>query len=203
MSPVKQSQIRIAARLAGNPTTCRFNISRPVFEGGAVFYQKPEEAKNSALASKIFAVEGITTVKIAGDVVTVTRHHPEDWPSFTRKIAELIVRQLESGEPAVPPGASSSMRSPEEIRKIAAGVLESQINPSVASHGGEISILDVKGTTIYVKLGGGCQGCGMASVTLKQGVERAFREALPELDEVLDVTDHAGGTNPYYAPAKK
>ena len=56
---------------------------------------------------------------------------------------------------------------------------------------------------VYLQLGGGCQGCGMASVTLKQGIETALRESIPEITEVVDVTDHQGGENPYYAPSKK
>jgi Fe/S biogenesis protein NfuA len=77
-------------------------------------------------------------------------------------------------------------------------ILETQINPGVASHGGTVSLMDVKNTTVYVQFGGGCQGCGMASVTLKDGVVRMIKEAVPEVDEVVDVTDHAGGDNPYY-----
>jgi Fe/S biogenesis protein NfuA len=78
-------------------------------------------------------------------------------------------------------------------------VLETRVNPGVASHGGHISLVDVEGQDIYLELGGGCQGCGMARVTLKQGVERMLREAIPDLGQVLDVTDHAAGANPYYA----
>ncbi|MFP4624686.1 MAG: NifU family protein, partial [Gemmatimonadota bacterium] len=78
-------------------------------------------------------------------------------------------------------------------------VLEEKVNPGVASHGGHIALVDVDGNDIYLELGGGCQGCGMARVTLKQGVERMLREAIPELGEVHDVTDHASGSNPYYS----
>ena len=78
-------------------------------------------------------------------------------------------------------------------------VLEGRVNPAVASHGGQISLVDVDGSDIYLELGGGCQGCGMARVTLKQGVEKMLREAIPDLGQVHDITDHAAGTNPYYA----
>ncbi len=81
-------------------------------------------------------------------------------------------------------------------------VLDAQINPTVAMHGGFVSLLDVKGDAAYIALGGGCQGCGMADVTLKQGIEVMIREAVPEIHEVYDTTDHAAGTNPYYQPAK-
>ncbi|MCH7935969.1 MAG: NifU family protein [Proteobacteria bacterium] len=81
-------------------------------------------------------------------------------------------------------------------------VLEEQINPSVASHGGHISLVDVQGDTAYIRLEGGCQGCGMADVTLKQGVATAIQRVAPDITNVLDVTDHAGGNNPYYQPGK-
>ena len=81
-------------------------------------------------------------------------------------------------------------------------VLDDEINPGVASHGGFVSLLDVKGDTVYIALGGGCQGCGMANVTLKQGIEVAIKRAVPEIVNVLDTTDHAAGQNPFYQPAK-
>ena len=81
-------------------------------------------------------------------------------------------------------------------------VLENQINPSVAAHGGHISLVDVQDDTVYIRLEGGCQGCGMADVTLKQGVATEIRRVVPSITNVLDVTDHAGGSNPYYQPGK-
>jgi Fe-S cluster biogenesis protein NfuA len=81
-------------------------------------------------------------------------------------------------------------------------VLDERINPSIASHGGRISLVDVKDDTVYLRLEGGCQGCGMANVTLKQGVEVEIKRMVPSITSVLDVTDHAGGSNPYYQPGK-
>jgi len=81
-------------------------------------------------------------------------------------------------------------------------VLVEKINPAVASHGGHISLVAVEQDTAYLQFGGGCQGCGMVNVTLKQGVEKVLFEEVPQITRVLDVTDHAAGTNPYYQPAK-
>lgn len=81
-------------------------------------------------------------------------------------------------------------------------VIDTKINPSIAMHGGFVTLLDVKDDIAYVVLGGGCHGCGMANATLKQGVEVIIREAIPEIRQVIDTTDHAGGTNPYYQPSK-
>ena len=82
-------------------------------------------------------------------------------------------------------------------------MLEAQINPSIASHGGVATLVSEEEGVVYLRLGGGCQGCGMASVTLNQGIERILKEAIPEIVEVVDVTDHRDGENPYYAPSKK
>ncbi len=81
-------------------------------------------------------------------------------------------------------------------------VIDSEINPGVAMHGGFVALLDVQGDTAYVALGGGCQGCGMADVTLKQGIEVAIKKAVPAIAHILDTTDHGSGSNPYYKPAK-
>ncbi|MGH7383413.1 MAG: iron-sulfur cluster assembly accessory protein, partial [Candidatus Methylomirabilales bacterium] len=80
--------------------------------------------------------------------------------------------------------------------------IDTQINPGVASHGGHVALLDVKDDIAYIALGGGCQGCGMADVTLKQGIEVLLKEAVPEIRQVIDTTDHAAGKNPFYQPSK-
>jgi Fe/S biogenesis protein NfuA len=82
-------------------------------------------------------------------------------------------------------------------------VLDSHINPSIASHGGRAELVAVEDDVAYLRLSGGCQGCGMATVTLSQGIEVAIRESVPEIARVVDVTDHASGTNPYFESAKK
>jgi Fe/S biogenesis protein NfuA len=82
-------------------------------------------------------------------------------------------------------------------------VLDRQINPSVAAHGGFVDLLEVRGGAAYVQLGGGCQGCAQVDVTLRQGIEVAIKAAVPQIIEVIDITDHAAGTNPYFQPAKK
>ena len=81
--------------------------------------------------------------------------------------------------------------------------LEQRVNPAIAAHGGRADLVAVEQSTAYLRLGGGCAGCGMASVTLSQGIEVTLRELIPEVTRVVDVTDHASGTNPYYQPAKK
>jgi Fe/S biogenesis protein NfuA len=82
-------------------------------------------------------------------------------------------------------------------------VITDQVNPAIAVHGGGAELVSVDGTIAYLRLYGGCQGCGMAQVTLKQGIERILLESIPGLTQVVDVTDHASGDDPYYQSQKK
>ncbi|MGN6377912.1 MAG: NifU family protein [Gaiellales bacterium] len=90
-----------------------------------------------------------------------------------------------------------------EVSERVATLLERDINPAIAAHGGRAELVAVEDGAAYLRLGGGCQGCGMAAVTLRQGIEQALRSAVPEITQVVDVTDHASGRNPYYESARE
>jgi Fe/S biogenesis protein NfuA len=104
------------------------------------------------------------------------------------------VRPAKAGSPA--PGRRAGTPTGPIADRVRS-ILESQVNPAIAAHGGMISLVDVENTDVYVEMSGGCQGCALSRMTLKQGVERMLREAVPELTAVHDVTDHASGDNPY------
>ncbi len=107
---------------------------------------------------------------------------------------DFLQRGLESGFHFENPNGGWK----DPLAKAVQEVLDTQINPGIASHGGYVTLLDVKDAKAFIALGGGCQGCGMADVTLKEGIEVAIMEAVPEIQAVLDTTDHAAGENPYY-----
>ena len=116
----------------------------------------------------------------------------------------LLVVNPNKPDPASPaiggrPVADLSGPVPQRVMQ----VLENQVNPAIASHGGSAELVAVEDSTAYVRLGGGCVGCGMATVTLSQGISVAITDAVPEIENVVDVTDHASGSNPYYEAAKK
>jgi Fe/S biogenesis protein NfuA len=105
--------------------------------------------------------------------------------------------------PAPPPmGAPAGDLSGPLVDRVQQ-VLVEQVNPAIAAHGGGAELISIDGTIAYLRLYGGCQGCGLAQVTLKQGIERILLESIPELSQVVDVTDHASGENPYYESQKK
>jgi Fe/S biogenesis protein NfuA len=111
----------------------------------------------------------------------------------------LVMRNPNVPSPTLPGGDMDDLElvgTPEEkVRTL----LTERINPAIASHGGVANLVRVEGTVAHLELGGGCQGCGLAAVTLRQGIERAILDAIDEIDEVVDVTDHTMGTNPFYA----
>ena len=77
-------------------------------------------------------------------------------------------------------------------------LLKEKINPSIASHGGRVSLVDVKDNIMFVQMEGGCQGCAASAVTLRQGIEATVKNTIPQIEEIIDITDHASGKNPYY-----
>ena len=100
--------------------------------------------------------------------------------------------------PQSTPQFDNTMPPEAEIRAKVQDLLEREINPALGKHGGFVELIDVRRNSVYLKLGGGCQGCGSAKMTLKMGIERVIREQIPEVGEILDTTDHAAGRNPYY-----
>jgi Fe/S biogenesis protein NfuA len=109
--------------------------------------------------------------------------------------------------PSLSPAVGAANRPPAdlsgEVPQRVLQVLDEQINPAIASHGGFAELVAVEDDIAYLRLSGGCQGCGMATVTLSQGIEVAITDAIPEIKGVVDVTDHASGENPYFESAKK
>jgi len=86
----------------------------------------------------------------------------------------------------------------DPVEKAVAEVIDAKVNPAVASHGGTVSLVGIDDGQVVISFGGGCQGCGMADVTLKQGIEVMIMDEVEGITGVVDVTDHAAGTNPFY-----
>jgi len=113
---------------------------------------------------------------------------------------DYVERVNESGFEIRPTRSAPKVEGPPqgELATKVKEVLDAQVNPAVSAHGGEIVLMDVKGTEIFIQMAGGCQGCALSRMTLKQGVERMVRQAIPEITAVHDVTDHTSGDNPFY-----
>ena len=199
---MSQAEISITGEPISD-ATCRFTVDRPVFPDKSFALLNKEAAEGSPLARRLFEIDGITRVVISHDQITVNKAAEADWPVIGKLIGTAMRAHLASEDPAVSNAAWDEVPTSEEIRQRVQQVLDTDVNPSIANHGGMVTLIDVKDNQVFIQMGGGCQGCGQADVTLKFGIENSIRAAVPGVGDILDVTDHAAGRNPYYTPSKK
>jgi len=182
---------------------CRFVVSEPLLEGGARRFISAAEAKGSPLAEALFAIPGISEVVVSGGTVTVAKSTATSWQATGKEVGAAIRSALAAGGTPVAPAAPVSSEEDERLYGLVADLFEAEINPAVARHGGTVELIDVQEAMVLLRMGGGCQGCGMADVTLRQGIEALLKRRLPEIRGLVDVTDHSAGTNPYVTASKK
>jgi Fe-S cluster biogenesis protein NfuA len=185
---------------AGDASVMAFVLDAPVQPGGSArFDAAPEGGRDAPLARALFALPGVRRVEVAGPTIWVRKGADAEWAALKPAIAGAIRQVLdEPGEPLGQAGAGAADPG-ADLRARVEALLERQVNPSVAAHGGHIAVERVEGDTVFLRMSGGCQGCAASAATLRQGVERMLRAAVPQIAEIVDVTDHAAGSNPYYA----
>jgi len=200
------ADLRITAEPIDNGR-CKFLVSEPIHAGGVRRFASPDEARGSPLPEAIFAIPGadVTEVIVSGNLVTVVKRSPAPWPVVGKAVGQAIRAALAGGHQAVviEPAAAGSATADDALYERVADLFESQVNPMVARHGGRVELIDVQDAVVMVRMGGGCQGCGMADVTLRQGIEAMLQQQVPEVKGIVDITDHTAGSNPYFAAAKK
>lgn len=205
MSDAPTTDIRIRAEPSTiDPDACKFVVSQTIFPGGPLFFDRPEKAQGSPLVERLFALPGVRTVLVSDNVVTVGKAPDEPWGPLLKPIGAAIRAQLQAGGPCVvasSPALKFGDRSDEELKVAIQELLDREVNPGIAAHGGAVHVVDVKDGVLFVRMSGGCQGCAASSLTLRNGVEKAVRRAMQEIRDVVDLTDHAAGTNPYYTPS--
>lgn len=137
--------------------------------------------------------------------LVVPEEHADNIRGSTLDLAGggLMLQNPNSPAPRIPQAAAANLDLEDPVTAKVVEVLDTQINPQIAAHGGFAELVAVEVPVAYLRMGGGCQGCGMAAVTLSQGIEVAILDTVAEITEVVDVTDHASGANPYYEAAKK
>ena len=194
-------QIRITAEPIDG-SRCRFVVSEALLDGARRF-ASAEAAEGSPLAEALFGVPGVTEVVVSGGTVTVTKDGPAPWQVTGKEVGAAIRRALAAGVPPVAAPAPVASANDEALFGRVADLFEAEINPAIARHGGFVELLDVHDGVVMLRMGGGCQGCGMADVTLRQGIETALRARVPEVAGIVDITDHSAGTNPYVTASKK
>lgn len=192
--------IRAEVSLA-DPDSCKFAVSRMVHPGGPFWFDKQAHAAGSPLAERLFALTGVQSLLIAESVVTIAKSPGSSWSGLKAAIGAAIRTQLLTGVPAILEtlrSASSGQRSDEEVRAVVQALLDREVNRSIAGHGGKISIVDVRDAKLYIAMSGGCQGCAGSQLTLRQGLDVMVRRVAPEIVDIVDTTDHASGSKPFY-----
>ena len=192
--------IRAETSLA-DPDTCKFTVSRSLHPGGPFFFGNKERSAGSPLGERLFALPGVANVLIAESVVTIGKEPEASWSGLKAAIGTAIRTQLLTGVPAILEMAAYACtqgRSDAELGAAIQGLLDKEVNRSIANHGGKISIVDVRQGKLFITMSGGCQGCASSQVTLRQGFEVMVKRVAPEIVEIVDATDHAAGKQPFY-----
>jgi len=181
-----------------NGAICRFIVERTLHIGSVNFTSRTQ-AQGIPLAEKLFEIEGIKEISLIGKLLIVTRSEERDWSDLIPKVEAVLSAYLVSGLALTSDAVLERMQlMGRGTREKVQYLLDHRINPGVAAHAGFVELLDVKEGVVYLRMGGGCQGCGAATFTLREGIEKIIRHEIPEITQILDVTDHAAGMNPYY-----
>lgn len=204
MSDMVSAPISVGIRAetsVADPNSCKFTVSMTVHPGGPFFFNTRDQAAGSPLVERLFALAGVTHVLVADNVVTVAKQAAVSWEELRSEVGAVIRTQLLTGVRAIleaPQPAPSGGRSDDEIREVVQALLDRETNPSIAAHGGKISIVEVKDSNLYISMSGGCQGCAASPVTLRQGFELMVRRVAPGIADIIDTTDHGAGSRPFY-----
>jgi len=162
--------------------------------------------RHSILPSVI--ARGAATIRVVAAEDGVVTLQADGSPGAVRPILGRIEAQIRAAVPgvtAVRLAAPVVGPTPEttDLAGAARVILDAEINPAIAAHRGHVTVVGVTGGWIRVRLEGGCQGCSLAEVTLKQGIEPLLRTRLPQMTGLIDVTEHEAGTEPFFSPEKR
>jgi Fe-S cluster biogenesis protein NfuA len=181
---------------ASDPEVMGFVLDMPIQEGASVRF---EAAGDAPLARALFALDGVVRVEVSGATIWVKKNAESDWATLKPAIADAIRKLLDETDAPLGQDGREETTPDQALLEAVETLLNQQVNPAVAAHGGHISVEKVEGGAVYLRMSGGCQGCAASAATLREGVERMLRAALPQIDKIVDVTDHAAGDNPFYA----
>lgn len=198
MSEATQHRRIRAQGSAHDPLVMRFILDAPIHTGGTLRFDAP--APDVPLAQALFAVDGVTGMQVSGETILVTRAPEHGWDRLKAPIAAAIREALDRSDPPLGPPSEAAVGHGDDVAMLAAvtEVLDARANPAIARHGGRVSAEAVENGIVSLRMSGGCQGCAASSRTLRDGVEKMLRAAVPGIRAIVDVTDHEEGANPYY-----
>jgi Fe/S biogenesis protein NfuA len=177
-----------------DPTTLGLRIEVTGVHGVEYAYDLSFEALADADADDVASTVGDLTVLVPANSVDALRGATLDLPTNPNQ-GGLVIRNPNRPNPL---GQMGELQLTGTIAEKVTALLEQRINPALGAHGGYASLVGVEDSTVYVTMGGGCQGCSMSQATLTEGIRAAILDAIPEVTEVIDATNHAAGENPFY-----
>jgi len=180
-----------------DPQTLRFILDAPVQGDATARFE--DAGADAPLAQALFAICDVRRVEVSGASIFVSSSPGVDWAVLKAPIAAAIRAVLENE--ALPLGDGSDAPKDDDALLLDAvsDMLDREANPAIAGHGGSVAVEQVVNGDVYLRMSGGCQGCAASSATLRSGIETMLRAALPAIREIIDLTDHGAGTNPFYA----
>lgn len=164
-------------------------------------YEDSTQALQSPVASKIFGFPWTQSVIVGSDFVAVTKQEWVEWSVLEEPLKGLLEEHFQQSSTPIEENPemqkkTNNLDSPEA--HIIKQLIEEQINPALSAHGGYVVLHSVEDNQVYLEMGGGCQGCAMSYQTMKEGIEGAIKQMVPTITQVVDVTNHSMGDNPFY-----
>ncbi len=185
----------IQTELTPNPDVLKFIPGRPVMgEAGIAEFKTADDAAASPMAARLFRVNGVQSVFLGRDFISVTRTGAVDWGLLKLDILSALMEHFASGAPVLNGAVKSQVAGPpavedDEITAQIKELIETRVRPSVAMDGGDIVFHSFEDGIVYLKMQGACSGCPSSTVTLKSGIENMLKHFIPEVTEVRPVAD--------------
>ena len=202
-------EVSIEAKPLLNAQACQFILSTSVSDAG-VLVKRGQAVEDSVLLEKLFMINEIVEILIEDNIITLKKNGNSSWQSLGPQIAPAIRGSLKSEKPAISAKLIENLNKPVKEVELSDGelknriedvtrIIEKQVAPALAGHGGHVDLVKITGGQVHLSFGGGCQGCSQISVTVKDGIEKLLKAELPWMVEIVDVTDHQAGDQPYYS----
>ena len=196
----ESAAIRITAVPTRDGKECLFMVSRPLLEGHSWWFYADAPEGHSSLAGQLFAHDEVDRVLLYRSNLTIVLKKDRQviWPEFARSVGATIRAELEANSPLLAEDIIATLPGEDKVREQVQNLIDTQVNPGVADHNGSCTLEKVDGNTVFISMGGGCQGCSLAGDTLKYGIEKTFRDHIEGLGAVFDETEHEAGQNPFF-----
>ena len=186
--------------VAEDSDTCVLSVNRTLSHGNPTYYASAVEAQDNPLARKVLGVDALEAILVQASSLTLLKPvDGEPWSQVKEAVRKVVHDHFDSLDQALSSSDREMNVDEEELARQIQELIDAEVNPMVRSHGGVITVKAVHDRTLFIHMGGGCQGCAMSTATLKQGVSSVVLSKFPQIEQILDSTDHAAGANPYYA----